>query len=101
MPHTETTPTTLDEMMYILAYDDHADGNTYLAETHLVELPYTFTCALSLLAKHDNILITDTEHYEEIDHSYYSLAPYSITMGMGIYAKPTRKWASVKSQQEI
>lgn len=89
MPTQKPTPMTPDEMMYLLAYDDHADGNTYIAETHLVELPYVFTCALSLLAKHDNILITDTEHYEEISHDYYSLAPYSITMGIGIYARPT------------
>lgn len=80
----------IDTMMYILAYDDHADGNTYLAEGHLVELGYTFTVALDLLTRHDNVLITDTESYDEHLHDYYSLAPYSITMGVGIYAKPVK-----------
>ena len=80
----------IDSMMHILAYDDHADGNTYLAEEHLVELPYAFTVAIDLLTRHDNVLITDTEPYEDNNHDYYSLAPYSITMGLGVYAKPSK-----------
>jgi hypothetical protein len=83
------TPAVIDEMMYVLAYDDHADGNTYLSYEMLVELPYVFTTAIAMLAEHDNVLITDTEHYEEVQHDFYALAPYSITMGLGIYAKPT------------
>lgn len=83
------TPAVIDEMMYVLAYDDHADGNTYLSSETLAELPYVFTTAIAMLAEHDNVLITDTEHYEELDHDFYTLAPYSITMGLGIYAKPT------------
>lgn len=80
----------IDTMMHVLAYDDHADGNTYLSEKHLVELPYVFTTALDLLARHDNVLITDTDSYEDNKHDYYYLAPYSITMGLGIYAKPSK-----------
>jgi hypothetical protein len=80
----------IDTMMYILAYDDHADGNTYLAEEHLVELGYTFTVALDLLTRHDNVLIVNTEAYEDNNHDYFALAPYSITMGLGVYAKPTK-----------
>lgn len=79
----------LDSMMYVLGYNDHADGNTYFSEEHLVEMPYTFTTAIDTLSRCDNVLITDTEHYEELDHDFYTLAPYSITMGLGIYAKPT------------
>ena len=80
----------IDSMMHVLAYDDHADGNTYLAEEHLVELGYTFTVALDLLTRHDNILIVDSEAYDDNKHDYFALAPYSITMGAGVYAKPVK-----------
>lgn len=80
----------IDTMMHVLAYDDHADGNTYLAEEHLVELPYAFTVAIDLLTRHDNVLIVDTEAYEDNSHDYFALAPYAITMGLGIYAKPSK-----------
>lgn len=80
----------IDTMMYVLAYDDHADGNTYLSEEHLVELPYVFTTSIDLLTRHDNVLIVDTEDYEDNNHDYFALAPYAITMGLGIYAKPSK-----------
>lgn len=80
----------IDTMMHVLAYDDHADGNTYLAEEHLVELPYAFTVAIDLLSRHDNVLIVDTEAYEDNNHDYFALAPYAITMGLGVYAKPSK-----------
>lgn len=79
----------LDSMMHVLAYDDHADGNTYLAHETLVELPYVFTTALALLAQHDNVCITDPASYDEHTHDFYTIAPYSINMSLGLYAKPT------------
>lgn len=83
-------------MMHVLAYDDHADGNTYLAEEHLVELPYVFTVAIDLLTRHDNVLIVDIEDYDDTYHDYYNLAPYAITMGIGIYAKPSKGETNVE-----
>lgn len=77
----------MNTLVHVLAYDDHADGNTYLAEEHYVDMADSFVTSIELLARHDNVLITDDHSYDNTpDHDYYTLAPYSIIMSLGIYA---------------
>lgn len=83
---------TNSDYVYVLGYTDHADGNSYFAEEHLVELPYAFTTAITVLSRCDNVVIVDDEAYDTVDHyDFYTIAPYGINMGLGIYAKPTLK----------
>lgn len=79
-----------DDYVYVLGYNDHADGNSYFAEEHVVELPYAFTSAINVLSRCDNVVIIDSETYDTVEHhDFYSIAPYGINMACGIYAKPT------------
>lgn len=80
------------DYVYVLGYKDHADGNSYFAEEHQVEMPYAFTTAISVLSRCDNVVIVDDEAYDNTEHhDFYSIAPYGINMGLGIYAKPAVK----------
>lgn len=79
----------MENKMYILGYDDHADGNTYLAEEHETSMENVFVAALDVLSRHDNACIIDAENYLQLTHDYYTVAPYAINIGLGIYAKPT------------
>lgn len=73
--------------IYVLAYDDHADGNTYLSATEKTDVNNAFNVALLLLDAHDNVCIITGADYNSLDHDFYSVAPYAINMSVGIYAK--------------
>lgn len=83
-------PINTNDSCYILAYDDHADGNTYLAEDVHSTLANAFVASLRLLADHDNVCIITPEDYDRLDHEFYTVAPYAINLSCGIYAAPTR-----------
>lgn len=78
----------MKEYVHVLAYDDHADGNTYLTEEHHVPLHDSLCTAIEILARHDNACIVDEEAYNDNTHDFYTIAPYAINMSLGIYAKP-------------
>ena len=79
-----------NDYVYVLGYNDHADGNRYFAEEHLVELPYAFTTAINVLSRCDNVVIIDNETYDSVEHhDFYTVAPHGINMACGIYAKPS------------
>ena len=79
-----------NDYVYVLGYIDHADGNSYFAEEHQVELPYAFTTAIKVLTRCDNVVIIDDVAYDTVEHhDFYSVAPYGINMACGIYANPT------------
>ena len=86
----------MSKTAHILAYDDHADGNTYLTADYTIDFTPTkddllnaFTIALNILAQHDNACIIDTDDYEKLpNRDFYTVAPYSINLGLGIYAHP-------------
>lgn len=81
----------LDSMMHVIGYNDHPDGNAYKAEEHEVEIGYTFTTALDVLTRCDNVCIIDNEHYtERAIADFMSIAPFAICMSLGQYAKPTQ-----------
>ena len=88
-------PPTITETCYILAYDDHADGECYLAETHEVALVDAFTACLHVLAKHDNACIITKEDYNALQHDFYTIAPYAINISCGIYANPTGEYKNL------
>ena len=73
--------------IYVLAYDDHADGNTYLSATEKTNVNNAFNVALLLLDAHDNVCIVTGVDYNALDHDFYSIAPYAINISCGIYAK--------------
>lgn len=81
----------MNETVYILGYDDYASGNAYMSEQHIVELPEAFTAALQVVRRHDHACIIDEETLVTLKaRDFYTVAPHSINISLGIYAQETK-----------
>jgi len=78
----------VSERICVMAFDDHADGNAYLADFHHVRsLTQAYEWATMYIQLHDHVLITATRDVCHIKASeYHQLLPYSISIDKGQYS---------------
>ena len=73
--------------VYVVGLTDHADGNAYVAELSECSTKDAFDIAVRMLTKSDHVCIIDLADYDKLaEHTYFTLAPYSINISKGIYA---------------
>jgi hypothetical protein len=75
-----------DDRVHVCGLIDSADGDAHEVACYLVPLTDAFVTALQLLHdSSDHVCIIDDENYTRLEHTYTSLAPYSINISAGGY----------------
>ena len=76
------------ELIYVVGLNDNTDGNAYQQELHTVELADAFTTSIEVLTRCDHVCVIDIPDYDRLtSHTIADLAPLSINISVGIYAK--------------